>query len=271
MKLPKPDPTDALHRQRASRWRKKRDQLQQPELAWLDAYDAACTPRRKTAREAFPPPAAPPANLEAVSTSMSFDATTVIPEKPLEVKAAPPPEAAPPAPAPAPALEGGAVELAPAAAAGDVPTTALTPEVLAARAAALKMVYGMAADGFEELHEKIEATMQRQWILPRAYWREAWLPLIVEVTNRYLPDWVSGPLIDGVAVGAPPVALIRAARRLEKAGYRLGEPGEAGRAVATAATTSPAAPATERRTPTPPAPTPARVDPAAMFGKGRAA
>jgi hypothetical protein len=107
--------------------------------------------------------------------------------------------------------------------------TVASVEIQAAREASLRAIFGPVARGFSDLQSKVEATIGESWAFERAFWLEAWLPMTVGLFNRYLPEWASGPLVEGVAVSMPPIALISAARKLEKAGYKLGERGEPGR------------------------------------------
>ena len=133
-----------------------------------------------------------------------------------------------------------------------------SPEIQAARKEALEMVVGQVAVAFEELHAKVETTMQGHtpFAFPVTFWHGPWTVMTVGMLNRYLPDWMSGIVVEGVAVGLPPAIVFNVAHKLEKAGYELGVPGEPGRGrsrpVAQAAPDAPQ----PRQAPSEPAPAP---------------
>jgi hypothetical protein len=210
--------------------------------AWLAEYDRAKGAGGKVPETAGGAPVTPPVPpgpspgaLPTVDLSSLFrQAAAELPSTaPAAPEADPPPAPATPAPAtPGPAqapptpsgLGSSPSSPAPLASAG------MSPLALEARAKALRLIIGIAADAFEEYQGAIEETMGRPWILPRTWWKEEWLPLFVSVANAHLPPSVSGLIVEGTAVAMPPAALMRAGHRLRKDGYQVGVRGEPGRA-----------------------------------------
>jgi hypothetical protein len=282
-----PDPSLKHHQRKRRRIREKGKSANQTELNWCARYDA------KVDGAALPPPPAPrpPPAAENASTSTPLPGDElrlpahVTSQRVPEVQAAPVSAGKPmPVPALAPSVTIGPPPPSRSAAApqaavkpGTVgaPSEPLLPtasaEVQAARRAALDMIFGQVAVGLTELHDKVETTMQQPWVFPRAFWKEAWLPMCTDLFNRYLPDWMSGPIVEGVAVALPPVGLIRGARALEAAGYKLGEPGQPGRGRALSGQAAPkasASPATPPKDEPAPATAPTPQAPTAEGEKG---
>jgi hypothetical protein len=233
-----------VERNRALRLRRKPEALRTPEeRSWLAQYDSSKRSKvrpgiasRRVDAVTVEDLADQAAELDAQASGADFVIESVPPGG--GPAAAPPAASSPPPAEPSSSPPEPVVVDVPAPPPPAAEPTPLKPEtagMLDARKAALTSLMSIAASSFEEAHKDIETTMGRPWMLPVSYWREIWLPLTVEVTNRYLPDWVSGPLVDGVAVGMPPFALMRAAGQLRKAGYQLGVPGKPGQGAQQAA------------------------------------
>jgi hypothetical protein len=275
-----PDPKNREHRRKALRIREKRNKATAQELDWLCRFDlaksgatvtlespAAAPTAADAPTEAKPDEVGAPEEPGAFSAPLTARAVTSSSAEPAPVPGlAPAPSAkvAPSAP-PRPTL---AASPAPVPAAGSAPKpvdeslfVVASPAIQAARYDALVMIFSQVADGFEELQVKIETTMQGQkWVMPREFWRGPWLTMTVGLFNRYLPEWMSGPIVEGVTVVMPPVALVRAAYALEKAGYVVGEPGEPGRGKGLAVAAQKAASAPPKAPEPPKAPDTAPVE-----------
>lgn len=276
-----PDPTNRADQRKRQRIAALGKGAKQQQLNWAARYDAKVS-------HAPPPPEVPADELAArraaaapppVPAGEEFSTSTVVPSsvvlptpqlaassagKPLPVPALAPMSGAaatvakpstsapksPPTPTPAPK---------PGAPTDDGPMfPTASAEVQAARKEALDMVVGQIAVAFEELHVGVETTMQssKVFAFPREFWQGSWKVMTVGMLNRYLPDWMSGLLVEGVAVGLPPAIVFNVAHKLEKAGYQLGVPGEPGRARGrSVAQAAPEAPQ-PRQAPSEPAPAP---------------
>lgn len=286
-----PDPKVRNHRRKAQHIRDKGKKASDAELDWLRRFDLAKSGAGgSVGSPAAPPSATTPPEVKPDEVGTPAEAGTFSP--PLEARAVASSAAAPapvPGLAPAPSAKvlssppPRPVQVAPQApgtAVGAAPVDdsmfkVAAPAVQAARYDALVMIFGQVAEGFEELQVKIERTMQgEKWVMPREFWKGPWLTMTVGLFNRYLPEWMSGPIVEGVTVVMPPVALVRAANQLEKAGYTLGVPGEPGRGagLAVAAQKAAQAPQAAPGAPEPPRPAeppqaPPRDAPAAREAK----
>lgn len=286
-----PDPKDPNHRRRRRRLKEKGRKCSQLMLNWAAKYDAkvAAIEAALMAEPVASPVAAtsPPSPPEAKPDEVGVPevAADALPAAPLPEARSAVDSSAKPAPVPALAASvkvpaASSPPVSPRAApnppstpvAASPPTEEAwfgiaSPQIQAARHDALVMIFDQVADGFEQLHLGVEKTMQGQkWALPVTFWKGPWLTMAVGLFNRYLPEWMSGPIVEGVTVVMPPVSLIRAAQALEKAGYTIGVPGEPGRGKALGAAPSPA-----KAPEPPPAPKPAEPKPEGQAAPARPA
>jgi len=263
-----PDPHSRIDQKRRQRLRQrqKAGKVTQEQLTWAAKYDAkasgdAAPPSSPPIAPSSPEPA--PADEHGSPPPAPSSAPMASPGRPMPVPALAPVGAKvagspPPRPvgtAPNPPASSGSAATTP-----DVLGLAVaSPEIQAAREASLRAIFGPVARGFADLQGKVETTIGDSWAFDRSFWQDAWLPMTIGLFNRYMPEWMSGPLVEGVAVVMPPVSLVSAARKLEKAGYKLGEKGEPGRGrgLGQGASKAPAAPETPPPKPdAPPPPTP---------------
>jgi len=241
-----PNPKEKNHQRKRRRIAEKGRKANQTELNWAAKYDAAKDAEPAAASPPPEPAAAPPQvvvpAVEDMSTTTTITSSAPIPAaqavaassaKPMPVPAlaptsAPgakvvPPSTSPPRSSPNP----------PPAAGAAAPSEDAFPQaslaVQAQRAASLRMIWKLVAEGLTDLQRKVETTMRgEKWALPITFWETEWLDLAVNVSNRYLPDSVSGLVVEGSTIVLPPVLLFRSASKLEKAGYELGVEGTPG-------------------------------------------